>query len=190
MAISTGNIKEHYKVIGTSLISLEKDMGIYAYIFKDQPTTIQTDLAFIQTEILNSYLEDLLDFTISDEKLFIYRKNLSRIYNLVAILGLVIAMGLAINLAYQNYSLTLIVSLFFLISIPCALVWHLSPKLAPNRRLFFAKIISNEISRREGIDSDTGLATTRIRLSKLMKMPKTMPELTKVRLEDFYLLKK
>lgn len=176
-------LKDSYKQIGASLLKLEKNSGFYSYFLKESPRSIQIDLAYVPTEIISSYLEDLLDFTINDESLFIYKQNLSRIYNLLALLGLIIAMSIGMNLAYAGVELSLSITIVLLIAIPSGFLWHFSPRVAPNRRLFFAKVISQEIDRRKGGDTKDEKLLSKISLSKLIKPKEEVPELSRSKLK-------
>lgn len=149
------------------MLALEPYAGLYGYILKRSPETLKSNLAFVSDEVLRSYLEDLIDFTISDESLYIYRRYFFRAYNLVAIIGLVVAMVFGLKLAYSGTSFALAMLAVLSIAIPSGVIWHLAPKIMPNRRLFFARLLNQELNRRNGNSNDgTGLMT---KINKLVK---------------------
>ena len=174
----SGNITETYKLIGKLLLELEPYAGLYGYILKRSPETLQSNLAFVSNEILQSYLEDLIDFTISDESLYIYRRYFLRTYNLVSIFGLIVAIIFGLKLAYSGASFPLAMLTVLSIAIPSGVIWHLAPKMTPNRRLFFAKLLNQELNRRNGnINGGKGLMT---KINKLVKpSAQSVPGMTK-----------
>ena len=163
----SGNITETYKLIGKILLELEPYAGLYGYILKRSPSTLKSNLAFVSDEVFRSYLEDLIDFTISDESLYIYRRYFFRTYNLVAILGLLVAMVFGLKLAYSGASFLLAMLAVLSIAVPSGIIWHLAPKIMPNRRLFFARLLNQEINRRNGdSNGERGVMT---KINKLVK---------------------
>ena len=144
------NLKSSYQIIGVALLEAEKFAAFNRYFIQESPRSLQIDLALVSNEILESYLEDLLDFEINDARLHIFRKNIDRIYSLSSLLGLLIALAIGLKLAQLGTSLIVALSAVLLIALPCGMVWHLAPKLAPNRRLYFAKLVTLEIERRTG----------------------------------------
>lgn len=151
----SGNIREHYKRIGNALLTLEPYEGIYSYLTHKSSESLAARVSFIPDEVLESYLEDLLDFQIDDIRLYIQTKDYTKRYNLIAILGLFLAMAFGLILAYSGNSFLIAMSGMLLIVIPSGCIWHLAPKIAPNRRLFFARLISQELDRRNGKDIDS-----------------------------------
>ena len=177
---SSGNIKNHYRVIGTTLLELEPYTSIYNYILKRSPEALQSNLAFIPDEIIESYLEDLLDFTISDHQLHIYRRNFTPKYNVIAIFGLILSMAFGLKLAYSGASFYLALTGVLLIALPSGIIWHLAPKIAPNRRLFFVKLLSQELDRRNGGDQNRNLIKS---INKLVDPSPSehLPEMSRIK---------
>ncbi len=175
----SGNLKQHYTLIGKSLLELESQIPFYNFLINKTPNCLQTNLAFIPNEVLESYLEDLLDFSIGDEKLCIQRSNLQTPYYLLSLLGLLLAVIFGLQLAYSGATFYMASTGVLLIAIPSALVWHLSPKIAPNRRLFFAKVLSQEIDRRSGNHQDKTKIISRSLKKFINTESKTVPEMSK-----------
>lgn len=148
--LCNNSLKSSYQIIGLALLELEKFAALNRYFIHESPRALQVDLALISNEVIESYIEDLLDFEISDERLYIFRKNIDRVYSLSALLGLLISLAIGLKLAQSGVSLVLSLSAVLLITLPCGMVWHLAPKLAPNRRLYFAKLLELEMERRIG----------------------------------------
>ncbi len=175
----SGNLKQHYTLIGKSLLELESQIPFYNFLVSKTPSCLQSNIAFVPTEVLESYLEDLLDFSINDEKLCINKSNLQTPYYLLSLLGLLLAVIFGLQLAYSGATFYMASSGVLLIALPSALVWHLSPKIAPNRRLFFAKILSQEIDRRTGNHPDKTKIISRGLKKFINNDGKTLPEMTK-----------
>ncbi len=166
-----------YRTIAGALLKLEKFSGLQVYFSKENSSPLQYEVAFVHTEVLESYLDDLLDFTISDQSLFILKKQTLRIFNLLALLGLLIATVVGFKMAEHGFSFYAALIAVLMIALPSGAFLHLAPKFLPNRRLFFAKILSQEISRRKGIDEDGRFLT---KISKKILKSSALPDFSKV----------
>ena len=166
--------------MATHYLNLKKYASLYSYLFRENPRSLQVDLAVISNEALEAYLEDLLDFTIRDVQLFIYRKNVNRIYVLFALAGITLAIALGFRLALSGNSFWEACYIVVLFTLPSIVLWQLAPKSAPNRRLFFAKLISQELDRRNGSGQDSFTLVHKLQLKKFVKdTSKTSPGVTK-----------
>lgn len=144
----------HYKTIGRELLRSEGSRINYRYGSARIIREFQEGVAFVPVEVLESYLEDLLDRDASEESLFIARKGRGIHLRFLALTGVGFALATGLYCAssgasfYRSFALT--VALVF----PFAALWQLTPYAGLARRLGFAKIVSREISRRRGIDKD------------------------------------
>lgn len=146
-----------YKSIGTELSRFEEIGGQYGYRSEVAYRGFRQGVAFIPNEVLESYLEDLLDLNVSEEKLNVgfFRPRLIPI--IISLCGLIFAVLLGLNAASMGISTGPSFALTVLVGVPFAFLWHRCPKSRLARRMGFAKLLSREISRRRGIDSSTGL---------------------------------
>jgi uncharacterized membrane protein len=116
-------------------------------------SAFREDLVFMQVEVLESYLEDLLNLKMSDEYLCIskdYSRWPTRVFE-VAIALFAVCMG-AVS-ALLGATQTMAYALTFISIIPLFFIYYLSPR-STRRRMRFARLISREISRRRGHDKD------------------------------------
>lgn len=142
----SGNIRERFKIIGKVLLEIEESNLLYSFLPKQPKKILQENLAFMPTEVLEAYLEDLIDFTISDEELYIKNAKDSR-FELLTLLSVV---GTTMVMSYSGFELLSTSLTVGFIIILAAVIQKLTPSILPNRRLFFARILSAEISRRNG----------------------------------------
>lgn len=150
----------HYRTIGNELIALEVRgswWSISGYSSEDL-LEFRRGVTFVPLEVLSSYLDDLLDLEVNDDRLFIQqRSRASAVYFWIATLmcaaGFVCA-SLAFDLFHGVHAAALVVSppLFIV-----ALGLLLFTPYRGLRRLGFARVVSREISRRKGDGSDEGV---------------------------------
>jgi len=153
---------EHYRQIGSALIVYERTM--YASLFSTfgDSREFSPSVAFVPVEVLESYLDDLLDLGVADESLFIKRvRPSSRALATSCVWLAALCLGF--------FSVVTIVSA---IPIPALLLGsflaglgsasYFLPRTRILRRFGFATIISREIASRRGHDKSAlgGFATT------------------------------
>ena len=152
-----GTLLGHYKSVGSALLDYERKISkrLYYVLYPSYKLDQQfsTAVSFVGVEVLESYLDDLLDLNISDESLFILRPwaswqriSLGVSFGIIAMLGaaaysLLDAGGLALFSCAATLSMAIICTV--LICLP-------RPKIL--RRFGFATLLSHEILRRRGND--------------------------------------
>jgi hypothetical protein len=151
-----------YKTIGTALVAYEDASG------REATETLRTSLAFVPLEVLESYLEDLLNLEISLDKLFIRSGNGGRRSICIALLGMVVATGFGLFAASSGASLFLSFTLTVCLAFPFAVLWHFAPREGVTRRVRLAQLLSRIVSGRRGGDDDEEGTTTRLLLSDLL----------------------
>jgi hypothetical protein len=137
-----------FAIIGSELVLFEASVqriGIKTPLaLKD----LREGLAFVSTEYLSSYLDDLLDPDVADGSLFIEagRSNLSS--KIVAILGVVLSISCGLGFAVWGigFSFALIVTILFSAPFVCFLFQAFQSKIA--RRLALARALSAVINQR------------------------------------------
>jgi hypothetical protein len=141
-------LKLQYERIGSELSAL--DFGFSRYGFSKNNDNFRVGVSSVPVEVLESYCEDLLDIEVADEKLFICRRSLGNLFQILSILGLTGAFAWGLWSVARGASP--VVSFFFTIfmAAPFAVLWHFSPRMQLMRRLGFARILSQEIFRRRG----------------------------------------
>ena len=125
-------------------------------------------VAFVPVEVLESYLDDLLDVGVSDDSLFIGKlKPAKRAVALIAIA--VTALGTS---AFEVLggatlaSLTALILVTFFSGLGAAL--YFIPRMKVIRRFSFATVVSGEIARRRGHDrTNVGGFATRLLMRDL-----------------------
>jgi len=139
-----------YRTIGTELLRYEAGTRSYGYQSFSAFTGFREGVSFIGVEVLESYLEDLLDLDISDDALFIRLKGFRVRSTHWALVGLIGAVTVGLYAASSGASLPLSLGLTVALAFPFAIVWHFAPRDGLTRRVGFAQILSHEIARRRG----------------------------------------
>ena len=125
-------------------------------------------VAFIPVEVLESYLDDLLDVGVSDDSLFISKlKPAKRALALIAIgvtaLG---ASAFEVSGGATLASLTTLIIVTFFSGLGAAV--YFIPRMKVIRRFSFATVVSGEIARRRGHDrTNVGGFATRLLMRDL-----------------------
>jgi hypothetical protein len=104
--------------------------------------------------MLESYLEDLLDLDVADEKLFIRQAMANKRGLALSGLGLCGAVVVGVYAASAGVPLWSSLGISIVLALPFAALWHFAPQERASRRLLFAKLLSQEIFRRRGVDKD------------------------------------
>lgn len=156
----------HYKTIGQELIQIESDGSI---------GSLREGVAFVPVEVLESYLEDLLDLGVKEETLHIQQEHhWLRSWQLIASgFGLAISSGL--YAASSGAALPLSLGVVITLGLPFAMIMYFAPKTGLMRRMSFAQILSAEISRRRGRDKDGNMPTSRLLFKDVLTRAKPTP---------------
>lgn len=138
-----------YKVIGTELLRYEEQAYQYGYSLSPDYSEFRQGVSYIPVETMESYLEDLLDLEVSTERLFIFREP--RLHaSFLSLGGLLFAICTGLYAASSGASLILAFGLTVCLALPFAVLWHYTPREGLMRRVYFAQVLSHEISRRRG----------------------------------------
>ncbi len=148
----------HYRTVGLELREVEKLRIGHSGSARLQ-REFREAVCFVPVEVLESYLEDLLDLDASDESLFIGRSSIVSWLPTIALSGLVTALGFGLYYASSGGPLFRSVALTLFMAAPFFILWRISPYGGLARRLGFAKLLSGEIARRRGRGQDTSWNT-------------------------------
>jgi hypothetical protein len=107
-------------------------------------------VASVCVEILESYLEDLLDPRVGLELLYVARTGLWRSIDLLTGFSLLGSCVVGGYISYISGAPLVGLSSTFLLILPVIAVWHRSPLGNMARRVAFARIVSKEVGRRRG----------------------------------------
>ncbi len=162
-----GRLLEQYQTVGAALLGVERNIGGVRSLLdplisavnlmsggvsfsKIVISNFQEHVVTVSLEVLESYLDDLLDIDVPEANLFIARKYPGLVPSLVSILG----MGLAISFGMYcvahgaKFEIALLLTIFA--ALPFAVVWHFAPRERVARRMRFAKLVALEVQRRRG----------------------------------------
>ncbi len=150
---------DQYRVIGRELLLYERERRQVKEFISVRRRTVskplqdfRAALSLIPLEVLESYLDDLLDPAITNEALYIGKSSFWR-SAIIPFFGLTVALGIGLLLADQGSSFWLSFVLTILLAIPSALCWYFYPQGLVSRRMMFAQLLSQEIYRRRGFDT-------------------------------------
>jgi len=143
-------LTQQYRLIGRGLTRIEKKHGRFGRITKESQDHFHTTVAFIPVEVLDSYLEDLLEVGTRSEQLYLKKDTVGIWFGICAFLGLTGALIAGLWSAASGASLSFSFLLSIAIVSPFAVLWHLSSKESYLRRLRLARVLSQEISGRRG----------------------------------------
>lgn len=146
-----------YRTIGMSLVSFEEERSNPFARFEMCQKHFRESVVFIPLEVLESYLDDLLDLTVSDEMLFVEHSRIP-LYGRLLLGASYAAIGALLYMLLQGRILVLISSLLALAAFFCFPGWYRSRRYAV-RRLGLARIVSMEINRRRGRDDGPALTS-------------------------------
>ena len=158
-------LSAHYCTIGQALLLCE-EFGL-AHWFglpgrsssSRKQAEFQENVSFVSVEILESYLEDLLDRDVSEETLCIRRRGILPPLNWFALGGILTSLSSGLYTASTGVPLSVSLALTIVLSSPFVIMWHISPGWGVARRMLFAQIVSQEVTRRRG-GSHIGTLTT------------------------------
>jgi hypothetical protein len=142
-----------YRTIGRMLMRYERSSLPFQGMKQKLPREFSCELANVPVEVLESYLDDLLDIGVTDESLFIKRGIQSAI-GAYSVLALVAVCGMfqvwdKLSLAR---SMMIPVSLFFAIMFLAGSISgvYLLSRTKMLRRYTFANLMTHEIEKRRG----------------------------------------
>lgn len=143
-------LRSQYQTIASELTDVEKKCGRFAPVTPSSIKAFRKGTVLIPVEVLESYLEDLLNLQVSEPDLFIEPDRLGNRILHFSIVGLVFSAVCGVYAASSGASFLLSLALTICLASPFAVLWHFSPRETTMRRLRFAQILSREISRRRG----------------------------------------
>lgn len=152
----------HYQTIGKELLQIESKGSI---------GSLREGVAFVPVEVLESYLEDLLDLGVREETLFIQREQHWLRSWQVQASGIGLALCAGLYAASTGASVPAALGIVVALGLPFSLLLFLGPKMGLMRRMSFAQTLSGEISRRRGRDKDGDMPTTRLTLRDVLTGP-------------------
>ncbi len=139
----------HYQIIGMALVAFEEERESLLSKAEKCQKTFREGVAFVPVEILESYLDDLMDLSIEEEKLFLDpgRHHVVRLLWRSAFLavGSSILVMLLGNSVYAASCIALLAASLYL---P---FWQRARGQVV-RRLQLSRVVSREVNRRRGRD--------------------------------------
>jgi len=158
-------LSTQYRVIGEALLNYEMSFPLTrGTALSSALLNFRRDVSFLKLEVLESYFEDLLDPDIKDDFLFIKRRSLALrfMFSYLPFLGLMGALGIGLYLTKSGTHAMASVGVMGLLAAPFLALWYILPG-GSLRRMRFARVLTQEISRRRGHDSD-GAPASNLRL--------------------------
>lgn len=176
------SFSQHYKTIGNALVTLERDFSGIKYLMnlsildnlKEGSALSQlvgcfrVAVSFVPLEVLESFLEDLLDIGISEERLNIQAPGRVSVSSILSVFGLGLSFATGFHVVSTGGSLLFACALMFILVLPAVALWYFAPQFGVFRRFKFAKIVSMEISRRRGSGTEEPGLRTRLVFEKLL----------------------
>jgi hypothetical protein len=160
-----------YRTIGRELLRTEGNRLQYRCDTARIAQEFREGVCFVGLEVLESYLEDLLDREVSEESLFIARKGWTGALIWIALAGILCAVAAGLCYGSSGASLVESSSVTLALSLPFVVLWQVSPYSGLVRRLSFARTVSHEISRRRGVDKDRQWSSARYVFAELFRAP-------------------
>ena len=148
-------LPSHYVVIGRALLENEKTRSHFGFRSPAAFGVFREGVAFVPTEALESYLEDLLDLATPIEQLCIVKKLSLLSGTPISLGGLFLSFSIGLLAAKNGATLPAALLLAIFLALPFAILWHVAPNSSLARRLRFAQFVSHEIARRRGRDGDS-----------------------------------
>ena len=167
---------DHYRQVGLALLKFEERVCGTLGSSKAHFAEFSTEVSFVPVEVLEAFLDDVLDLGVSDESLFIKKPRPAT----RALLLLGTCMSALLLLFFQapqiagSTSLPLLLLVVFLAGLGSAM--YFIPRAKVLRRFNFATVISREISQRRGTDrSDMGGLATRLLIREWWPVKGSVP---------------
>ena len=143
-----------YQIIGRELVRFEvyeRSTGLASLC---SYSGFREGVAFVNVEVLEAYLDDLLSPQASDDTLFIRREVSRWNHFYFPIFGLLLAMGAGAAAAKLALSAVSAICVSVLVALPFACVLYCAPRTGLRRRMVFAQMVSDEVLRRRGRGRD------------------------------------
>lgn len=156
--LSSGSLDRQYQIIGHELLQYEMTRAAYGYRPFSTSDSFREGTAFIGLETLENYLEDLLDPSVDEERLYITRQVSFFQQMLVPASGLLVALSTGLYTASERAPIALSLVLTVSMALPFILAFYRMPRNGIGRRMMFAQLLSREVARRRGRDRDGGNA--------------------------------
>ena len=159
---------EHYQQTGRALLGYERRICGALIPGQRHNREFGQSVAFVPVEVLESYLDDLLDVGVSDESLFIKKLQPAKRALALSAVGLAAFAVSAVEVmnGATIASLTALILVTFLAGLGAAL--YFIPRMKVLRRFSFATVVSGEIARRRGQDrTNVGGFATRLLMRDL-----------------------
>lgn len=145
---SGNSLMQQYRIIASCLMRFERSPG-YPYKAEKAHREFREGVAFLSVEVLESYLDDLLDPEVSLDRLSLKHKDSSFMgFAVVACIFLLTAILFIKNITFSLFLLIPVVVLLAGIGVT------LFGSRESTRRLVFARVLSKEIFRRKGAGAD------------------------------------
>ncbi len=159
---------EQYQQVGRSLLDYEQRICGALIPGPRFSREFGHGVAFVPVEVLESYLDDLLDVGVSDESLFIRKLKPAKRALALIVIGIVALAACAIQVlnGATITSLSALILVTFFSGLGAAL--YFIPRMKVVRRYSFATVVSGEIARRRGYDrTNVGGFATRLLMRDL-----------------------
>jgi hypothetical protein len=159
---------EQYQQVGRSLLDYEQRICGALIPGPRFSREFGHAVAFVPVEVLESYLDDLLDVGVSDESLFIRKVKPAKRALALIVIGLAAFATSAVEVLHGATlaSLTALILVTFFSGLGAAL--YFIPRMRVLRRFSFATVVSGEIARRRGYDrTNVGGFATRLLMRDL-----------------------
>ena len=167
---------DQYQQVGRALLEFEDCVCGTLGSSKAYLAKFSAGVSFVPVEVLEAFLDDVLDLGVSDESLFIRKRRPALRAILLLITGIT-ALGLLMVPAPEISgapTLPLLMLVIFLAGLGSAM--YFIPRAKVLRRFNFATLISREISHRRGSDkSDMGGIATRLLIREWWPVKRTVP---------------
>jgi len=162
---------EHYRHTGLALLTYEGRMYGSLGPSSANSTEFSHGVAFVPVEVLESYLDDLLDLGVSDESLFIKKPRPSRRAVVLLAVCLLALLGAIISLTIGSVEVPIPALLLVTFLAGIGSTFYFLPRTKILRRFGFATVVSREIALRRGHDrTDLGGFATRLLIRDLWRV--------------------
>lgn len=162
---------EQYRMIGRGLLAYENRACAPLIPTQRGLKDFAAAVAFVPVEVLETYLDDLLDLGVSDESLFIKRPKTCW-GGRALLLVLAVALGGAILVALGSLKsafMPALLGITFMAGMASTL--YFLPRTKAIRRFSFATVVSREIGQRRGQDrGEVGNLASRFLMGDMWKL--------------------
>jgi len=162
---------EQYRMIGRGLLAYERSACAPLIPTQRGLKDFAAAVAFVPVEVLETYLDDLLDLGVSDESLFIKKpKTCWAGRTLLSILGLALCGAALVSLgSLKSAFMPALLAITFMAGIASTL--YFLPRTKAIRRFSLATVVSREIGQRRGQDrGEVGNLASRFLMGDMWKL--------------------